>query len=54
MKTSNKPRNHVFLAMMRSRKPGAHDSSPKKQRQQQSRQLRRTLKDEGFLLLACA
>lgn len=42
------PRNHVFLAMIRSRKPGAHESGNKSQRQQGQRQLRRSLKDEGI------
>lgn len=50
MKTgkTNPPRNHVFVAMIKSRKPGAHTASKKSARQQGLQQLRRSLKNEGI------
>lgn len=48
------PRNHVFLAMIKSRKPGAHASSQKSKRQQGQHQLRRSLKDEGIYPMRAA
>lgn len=54
MKSTSKPRNHVFLAMRRSRKPGAHQAQRQGNRQQQQGQLRRQIKEEGFLPVAFA
>lgn len=45
---SNKPRNHVHLAMMQVAKPGAHDKSGKAKRQQAKRNLHRELEGESF------